>query len=468
MFLGIDIGTSKTAAVLLNEENTIEAVASAQHEADLPARPGRHEQDATRLLEAAWGAVKSLPRDLLRKTAAVGVTGQMHGILLLDGRRKILTPLITWQDQRCLEDCSFLATLFSQTQYPLAAGYGCATLAWLCQHNGIPSDTRCTATIQDLAVAVLCGHPQPYMDPTNGASWGLFDLQRLDWDQNATKAAGIPVDWLPKILPCGTSAGKVDGGMSSLLGIPQGIPVAVAIGDNPASIWATLDDPEKQLALTLGTGGQLAAVLPAKARLEIYGRRQTSATLEPSGMEGRASGVSSFEYRPFPGNRYTVVAACLSGGSAWRWLAESVNGWLGELELPPLPPERLYHQLNELGLNAPAENRLSIEPHFLGERYDVFLRGVIRGIDQDNFHLGVLAKALARGIFQNLRQMLPPGVCAGRTQLVASGNALARNPLLIKMAAEVFGLSVLLKEQREEAACGAALLAKQLTASGSS
>ena len=58
--------------------------------------------------------------------------------------------------------------------------------------------------------------------------------------------------------------------------------------------------------------------------------------------------------------------------------------------------------------------------------------------------------------------MLPPSAYAGRTQLVVSGNALARNPLLVKMAAEVFALPVLLKEQKEEAACGAAMLAKQL------
>src|SRR3974377_2376113 len=101
MFLGIDIGSSKVAAVLLNEEKNIEAIASARHEADLIAPPDRHEQAPPRLLEAAWGVVKSLPLDLRQKTVAIGVTGQMHGILLLDGNRRFLTPLITWQDQRC-------------------------------------------------------------------------------------------------------------------------------------------------------------------------------------------------------------------------------------------------------------------------------------------------------------------------------------------------------------------------------
>jgi len=465
MFLGIDIGSSKVAAALLGETGNIEAAASARHEADLIAPPGRHEQDPTRLLETAWGVVKSLPRDLRQKTTAVGVTGQMHGILLLDGNRKTLTPLITWQDQRCLEDRSFLARLSSQTQYPLAAGYGCATLAWLIQNKCVPSEARCTATIQDLAVAVLCDQIQPHTDPTDAASWGFFDLEHLKWDQNAVKAAGVPVGWLPEILPCGARAGMLDEATSSDLGLPRGIPVAVAIGDNQASILATLDEPERQLALTLGTGGQISAVLPSNARLEIHAGQHSIDTREQGDRESKPAWQLSAECRPFPGNRYALVAACLCGGSAWRWLAESVNCWLGELGLPALSMDFLYHRLNELGLNAPGENALSIQPHFLGERYDVSLRGVIKGIDLGNFQLATLAKALAKGVFQNLRHMLPPSAVAGRTQVVASGNALARNSLLVTMASEVFDLPVLLKEQREEAACGAAMLAKQLATS---
>ena len=468
MFLGIDIGSSKVAAVVLNEEGNIEAVVSAPHEADLSAPPGRHEQDPARLLETAWDAVKRLPWGLRQKTAAIGVTGQMHGILLLDRNRRILTPLITWQDQRCLEDPSFLTILSSQTAYPLAAGYGCATLAWLIQNHGIPPEARRTATIQDLAVAVLCGQSHPYMDPTDGASWGFFDLERLGWDQDALKAAKIPVDWLPEISACGARAGMVDEATSSALGLPPGTPVAVAIGDNQASILATLDEPEKQLALTLGTGGQISAVLSPDARLENYGGKHDSGSEKQSGGECRLAWKFPFEYRPFPGNRYALVAAGLCGGSAWRWLAQSINGWLDELGLHTVSEERLYHRLNELGLKAPNENSLSIQPHFLGERYDISLRGVIKGIDPANFQLGILAKALARGIFQNLHQMLPPSAYAGRTQMVASGNALARNPLLIKMASEVFSLPILFKDLREEAACGAAILAKRLVTSSES
>lgn len=468
MFLGIDIGSSKVASVFLNEEGTIEAVESAPHSADLPSPASRHEQNPERLLEVTWDAVKNLPWKLRQKTKAIGVTGQMHGILLLDRNRRILTPLITWQDQRCLEDPSFLADLSSRTLYPLASGYGCATLAWLIQNNDIPSEARYTATIQDLAVAILCGQPKPFMDPTDGASWGLFDLERLKWDQSAVKAAGIPVDWLPEILPCGARAGMLDEVMSAALGLPQGIPVTVAIGDNQASILSTLNDPEKQLALTLGTGGQISAVLPSNVRMEIFGGRQDTDSEKVSGGDCRRAWKFPFEYRPFPGDRYALVAACLCGGSAWRWLAESINGWLEELELPTLSEERLYHRLNELGFSAPNQNSLSIQPHFLGERYDASLRGVIKGIDPSNFQLGILAKAVARGIFENLHQMLPLSACAGRTEIVASGNALARNPLLTKMASEVFGLPILFKDLREEAACGAALLAKQLEISSKS
>jgi sedoheptulokinase len=440
MLLGIDIGTSKVAAAIVNPAGKALAVRSQAHSAPLAAPAGRAQQDPRVLLESALREIESLPAGLRKQVAAIGVTGQMHGVLLQEAGGMHVTPLITWQDQRCLEDLSFLPDLNAQTGYALCAGFGCATLAWLSAKKAIPAGAAHAATIGDWVAARLGGRAAPVTDPTDAASWGLLDLKRLDWDRTAVRQAGFPVELLPRIQPCGSPCGQLDAALADRLGLRAGIPIATAIGDNQASLLATLRDPRRELALTLGTGGQLSAVLKAGQR---PARRR-----------------AGFEYRPYPGGRLAAVAASLCGGAAWSWLPETVERWLAELGLPCPPRDDLFEKLDELGLRA--KDEITIRPRFLGERHDADARGVISGVRLDNFSLGNVARALARGIMVNIKDMLPTDLLEGRTRMVASGNALRRSALLRKMAQEVFGLPLVLAGGREEAAVGAALNARSL------
>jgi sedoheptulokinase len=439
MFLGIDIGTSKIAAVIAEADGRAAAVSSRSHSAELSAPPGRSEQDARVLLESAWTVVKELPEAERSRVRGIGVTGQMHGVMLLDAAGDPMGPLITWKDMRCREG-NFLSELAVCTGKNLSSGYGCATLAWLASHGGLSPLAAHCATIQDWAVMRLCGLSHPVTDPTDAASWGLFDAAAARWDGRAVEAAGIPEGLLPEVVPCGRVVGRLTPVTAVRIGVPPGVPVAVAIGDNQASMVATLQDPERELALTLGTGGQLSAVLPA------------GIADEPEG-EARAS----YELRPYPGGRRVAVAAGLCGGAAWKWLASSIRSWLAALRLPDVSQERIFAAMNELGLSAPAG--LTVRPHFMGERFDPGLRGSIEGIGLDDFSLGSVARALAAGICENLRGMMPETFRAGRLRLSGSGNALALNPLLRHAAEEAFGIPLVMSEVREEAALGAALVA---------
>ena len=419
----------------------MQASAARDHEADLPAPAGRAEQDAAVLLQCAEAAVGELPSDLLQEVVCVGVTGQMHGVVVLDASAQPLTPLITWQDSRCLED-GFLDELNDRAGGRLQAGYGCATLAWLREHDELPPGAARSATIGDLMVACLCGSAQPITDPTCAASWGLFDLRKLTWDVPAVKAAGVPPALLPEVVPCGAKAGTTCQAAAAGLGIPAGIPVAAAIGDNQASLLRTLSDPEKELALTLGTGGQASAVLPADWQLEDPGPEST------------------YEYRPYPDGRMLIVAASLCGGAAWAWLADVALSWMRDLGCPAPSRAEVLARLNDLA--ARAAGNLDFRPHFQGERHDTSLRAAIRGIDLRNFDLGNVARSLARAIVANLKSMLPGRVLAGRERIVGSGNALRLNPALAAAAEEVFALPLRMTEAEEEAAAGAALHARAL------
>ncbi len=441
LLLGIDVGTTKVAAVIVERDGEVLASASRPHEADLAAPPGHAEQDVDKLLAAGFDVVRELPAELKNRVAAVGVAGQMHGVVVLGDAGEPLTPLVTWEDQRCLEG-PFLGELNATTGRSLRTGFGCATLAWYVANDKLPAGAASACTIHDLLVTRLCGEKRPVTDASGAASWGLFDLDGLEWDESAVGAAGIPGSILPRVLGCGEKAGAVCEEAANGLGIPAGVPVTAAIGDNQASVLATLDDPETELTLNIGTGGQLSAVLA------------------PGEPPKRVDAKSTFDCRPFPGGRFMLVAPALAGGSAWAWLAETIEKWLADLGCSCPPRDDLYRRLNELGLAA--ADALTVKPHFLGERYDATLRASIAGIDPENVTLGNLARALARGVFENLKGMLPKEVLAGRTALVGGGNALRRNPLLREMATEVFDLPVRLAGGKEEAATGAALNAANL------
>jgi len=411
------------------------------HAAALESPPGRAEQDVNVLLSVARSVILDLPEQLRAAVEAVGVTGQMHGVAVLDENNQPVTPLITWQDKRCLEN-DFLNDLRLRTGYNISSGFGCATLAWLTAKDLLPTSATSASTIHDLLVAQLCGLDKPLTDPTDAASWGLFDLYTLNWDFNPVKAAGLRAELLPEVVPCSRKAGTICKAMAEEYGIPAGIPVAAALGDNQASLLATLSSPEEELALTLGTGGQLSAVLP------------TTHELRP------LEAGSKYEYRPFPGLKFAVVASSLCGGSAWSWLVDTVEKWLQDLNFTSPPRDKLYEHLNNLGLGA--TDTLEVHPYFLAERYDASLSGSIHGIGLSNFDLGTLSRSLARGIIENLKNMLPDYALQQRRRVVGSGNALRRTPLLQLMVGDVFNLPLNIEDLREEAACGAALNAVAL------
>ncbi len=435
LLLGIDIGTSKVAAAIVEPDGMCWESRSMVHGADLACAPGHAEQDPRVLLDAARQVVRDLEPALRQRVVAVGVTGQMHGVVLVDGQGRPVGPLVTWQDQRC--DAAFLERLQAQTGYMLHSGYGGATLAYVAHGGGVPDDATAACTIHDLLAAQLVGTARPVTDPTNAAAWGLFDLRTLRWDQPAVEAAGISPAWLPEIVPCSACIGRLTEEAAETFGMAASIPVAAALGDNQASLLATLTDPDHEVGLTLGTGGQLSVVLP-----EGF-------------VPGRRGSVPSFEIRPFPGGRYVAVASALCGGAAWRWLAETAQAWMIDLGVEPPPLDRLYERLNEVGLAA--ETSLEMDASLAGERHASGRRGCLRGIGSEPMRLGSVARALARGVVRNLRDMLPAEYLFGRRRVAASGNALRRNLLLRVAASEVLDMPVTLSGRIEEAARGAGM-----------
>lgn len=216
------------------------------------------------------------------------------------------------------------------------------------------------------------------------------------------------------------------------------IPVFTAIGDNQASLLATLKDWDNEIALTIGTGAQVSTVLPLESNI---------ATIK----EGK------YEIRPFIKGRYIIVGASLCGGSAFAWLINWFSQWCEALKIKIPENSSLYNFFIEEGMKE-GETDLFINPNFLGERYTAELLGEIRNINLNNFTSGNIARALARGIIHNLKSMIPDNIIADKQQIIASGNALRKNALLAQMAEEILDKPIKIIDSCEEAACGTVVL----------
>ena len=354
--LGLDIGTSKVALALM-ELSTRRVVLTQSAEYPETATKARGVQDADALLECAVQLVRSALRGRSETVSAICVAGQMHGVVVFDARGAPVTPLINWQDERCSADPSFLPGLCARTGHSLCAGFGCATLSWL--YSGRDSNAnsnssnnggggggvalsreeggyRC-GTVMDLLVARLCGTAgAPVMDETNAAAFGLYSPAAHDWDWAAVRCAGIPQGVLPRVVAPGAVAGLLTqeaaaGLLCSSPCVRAGVPVYAAAGDFQAALLATVRDAAADIALNIGTGGQLAVIVDAvPSDAPLPPSPISSSTASPPGYALRVAG-RPYEYRPFFGGRVAVTAASLSGGSAWVWLVDLLRGWVGAL-----------------------------------------------------------------------------------------------------------------------------------------
>ncbi len=435
--LGIDLGTTKAAAVIIDENRNLLAAASAAHGASLETVPNGAEQDVAKIFDCVKKILKQLPEELCRNVSGVGITGQMHSVLLANDSE--ISPLITWQDHRCGD--AMLAEFNRISGCTLREGFGGATLARIAEEGSL-KEWKFASTVSDYLAAVLAGNDSVYTDPTHAASWGIYDAHSGDWNSAALEALNIPRTLLPEIRPCGAVIGHVSRESASCFGIPAGIPVINAIGDNQASILATGKNFDKEIYLTLGTGAQLSVVVD-----EL-----------PSNLS------EQIEARPFPGGKTLLVAAPLCGGAAFAWLADTVNAFRRDLGESDLPKGALLDKLDELALSVlqNGEEELVIAPHFLGERWNPALRGMCNGFTLSNATPGKIGAALARGIVQNLKNGFDANVFSGKTEIIGSGNAVRLMKSIQYVISDEFKLPLTLSESREEAAVGAAILAQNI------
>jgi sugar (pentulose or hexulose) kinase len=454
LLIGLDLGTTTLTALALDADSgRVRRSVTRPNTCDVTARAdrerGRSEWDAAAIAGLALDCLRELADGLDgREIAGLGVTGQQHGVVLIDGRGQPLTPLINWQDKRGDEPMPGASRSWAAAARErvgeegaaragcrLSAGYLAVTLLWLANNGGLPAGAR-ACLLMDFVTARLTG-AGPTTDPTCAASSGALDVRRRDWDDGALAALGLSRELLPPVVPSGTRLGGLTAETASLTGLPRGLPVFVGVGDNQASFFGSVADRATSVLVNVGTGGQVAAW-----SADVRQDRQTEA-------------------RPFF-DGYLLVSAGLSGGAAYATLERFFRSVAREV-LGIEPPADAYEAMNRLASQVPdGADGLTCEPFFSGTRHEPWLKASWTGLTAANFTPGHLSRALLEGMARSF------AASAGRVAgllgrppaaLIGAGNGVRTNPLLARIIAGAIGLPMRVPAHREEAACGAALLA---------
>ena len=424
--LGIDIGTTTISAAVADMDSHRQvACYTLPNQSTLAASDAHsHEQDAVWIAEKLRQFLRSV-LGAFPSIKAIGVTGQMHGIVYIDAEGNAVSPLYTWQDDRAAQAWengkTYAQTLSDITGYPVMPGYGFATYYYQDIKGLVPEQAVSFCTVCDYAVMRITGRKTPLMHASHAASLGLFDLKRRDFDRAAVEKVGFRRKLsLPEV-----AQGE------AIAGYYETIPVTVAFGDNQAAFFGSVRNEQTDLSVNYGTGSQISLRVEADCSLS---RRP-------------------LELRPYFEGRFLLNGSALCGGRAYALLEKFVRAVRGE----SAEQYKLLDHFAEKGL---AESRrLSVRTTFCGTRQDPLLRGAIENIGEDNFTPEALTLGVLQGMADELYEMYEKSGVTASGNVVASGNAVQKNPTLCRLLSKTFHLPLVLPALREEAAFGAALAA---------
>ncbi len=435
--VGIDASTTATKAVLVDEAGTVVGIGSSAYGYDIP-QPGWTEQSA----ELWWdGAVVAI-REVLASTgvageevAAVGLTGQMHGLVLLDDADRVLRPAILWNDQRTARACDEIREavgperLIAITGNTALTGFTAPKLVWVRDHEPeVWSRVAHVLLPKDYVRLRLTG--EHALDKADGAGTLLFDLEDRAWSPDVLDALRIDGRWLPPTFEGPEVTGDVTAAAAEATGLRAGTPVVAGGGDQSANAVGVGAVEPGVVALSLGTSGVVFATTERALR-------------DPAGQ------VHAFCHA-VP-DRWHLMTVMLSAAGSLRWFRDTLA-----------PGEDFGALVGSATEATAAFDGLFFLPYLTGERSphpDPQARGAFVGlsITHDRAHLTrAVLEGVAFGLRDGLDQMTATGMPAP-AQIRASGGGTA-SPLWRQILADVLDAELATVSTTEGAAFGAALL----------
>jgi len=437
-FLGIDTSTTSSKALLIDERGDVIAVASSPHTLQTP-RPLWSEQNPSEW----WKAVSASIKSVLGKAGiggesigAVGLTGQMHGLVLLDEAGNVLRPAILWNDQRTQSQCDEIHQRIGKERFiqitgnVALTGFTAPKILWVKENEpDVYAKARHVLLPKDYIRYKLTG--EYAMDKADGAGTVLFDLKSRAWSREVLDALDIDVSWMPPTFEGPEFTGRVNEEAASITGLKVGTPVAAGGGDQAAQAVGVGAVEPGVVALTVGTSGVIFATTP-------------SALIEP---EGRLHAFC----HAVPG-MWHFMGVMLSAAGSLQWYHDV------------LALNMSFDELLKESESVPAGcEGLQFLPYLSGERTphpDPLARGAFIGLTLRHGR-GHMTRAVLEGVSFGLKDSFTLIQNAGLgkiTQVRASGGG-TKSALWRQILASVLEAELVTVNTTEGAAYGAALLA---------
>ena len=445
--IGVDLGTSGVKTVLFDQTGKAVRWAATEYPLHQP-QNGWAEQDP----HDWWSACADTLRRVISDSGVdpadicgVGLSGQMHGLVMLDGHGQVLRDSIIWCDSRTADECAEItqkvgaAKLIEITANPALTGFTAGKILWVRRHQPELYE-RCRQILlpKDYLRYKLTGRYGAEYSDASGTN--LLDVSGWRWSLEVLEKLEIDPQLLPPLHESCEVAGHVTGAAAALTGLKEGTPVVSGAGDNAAAAVGTGVVESGKAFATIGTSGVVFA-------------HSDSVAIDPDGR------VHTF-CSAVPGS-WTVMSCTLAAGMSLQWLRN--NFFQAEMQAAAGLGENAYRFMDQQAELLPiGANRLLYLPYLMGERsplLDPDARGVFFGLSAIHTKYDML-RAVMEGVIHSQRQCLDVlrGMGVVSSEILATG-AGGSSALWRQMMADSFGIPVVTVQNREGPALGAAILA---------
>lgn len=445
--LGIDLGTSGTKTVLFDQRGTVMASATVEYPMDQP-KNGWAEQNPADW----WNAAAATIRTVLSKSAvnpaevvSLGISGQMHGMVMLDEQGEVLRPSIIWCDQRTQAECDEITErvgakrLIEITANPALTGFTASKILWVRNHQPeIYAKCRHILLPKDYVRYMLTGDYATEVSDASGMQ--LLDVPNRCWSDEVLAALDIDKSMLAKVYESCEVTGHVSKEAAALTGLTEATLVVGGAGDNAAAAVGTGVVEDGRAFTTIGTSGVVFAHT-SKLSIDPKGRVHTFCCAVPGAWH--------------------VMGVTQAAGLSLKWFRD--NFCAAEKTAAEAMGVDPYDLLNKEAAQSPiGAHKLLYAPYLMGERtphLDADCRGMFFGLSGMHQRRDLL-RAVMEGVTYSLKDCLNvlAGMGVAPAQMLACGGG-GKSPLWRQMLADVFDCPVATTVSTEGPALGAAILA---------